>query len=96
MSPYPPQACETRFSSVSRLASSVDAKSPMHSLSIVKGFKFVDCGRMTGNSEGNYVAKNKLEWVDQKGPIRAILRVISGVECGLYHLVSMSCVTLPK
>ncbi len=32
----------------------------------------------------------------QKGPITAFLRVISGVECGLYHLVSMSCVTLPN
>jgi hypothetical protein len=31
-----------------------------------------------------------------KGPIRGLFRVISGVDCGLYHLVSMSCITLPK
>jgi hypothetical protein len=38
---------------------------------------------------------------DEKGPkkvqtIRGFLRVFSGVECGLCHLVSMSCVALPK
>jgi len=32
----------------------------------------------------------------KRGPIRGFFCVISGVECGLYHLVSMSCVTLPK
>ena len=55
-----------------------------------------DCGRITGNSEVVHVGENALVWVGQKGPITAFFRAISGVECGLYHLVSMSCVTLPK
>src|SRR5260370_40194129 len=55
---------------------------------------------LTDNSEGIYLGE-KRDCVDRskrskKGPIRGFLRVISGVECGLYHLVSMSCVTLPK
>jgi hypothetical protein len=65
------------------------------SSSIVKGFKFVDRGRMRGNSEGNYVAKTSLSGSIKKGPIRGKMRVKRSVECGPYYVVSMSCVTLP-